>query len=500
MATANIRAVITAEDKASGVVKSFSSGVEKSSDKIVKSNQSSANSYAALLAVVAGTGIATHKLVGVLGDTIDAANKEQAALTGLSSITRAFKVDTDKATRAAEDLAKDGLMTVTDAATGLKNLIAAGFNLDQAVTLMKRFKDSAAFGRQSALSFGQAVTSATEGIKNGNSILVDNAGVTKNLSVILEEAGFSAQDLMRATTDANVRQALFNGIIKETNAQVGDAARLTELFGGKQAQLSAKTTELKARIGEALQPALANLLQTITPLIERFAKFAESHPTIVAGILLATTAVTGLIFVLGSLGLAIMGLSPILGAFTAASTASIGIVSTAFSGLAALIASPIVMPAIAVGAALFALFQVRDAAFEAWDAVRNTKNAVEGLEQSNKAVEARLRAGLLSNDPNVRTRSANALKGLGFRAEGGPVMANSPYIVGERGPELFVPKNAGTVVPNHQMSGPPINLSVNVGVYTGSEIEKRKLAQELLKSLQDVAGMQGKSVAQMLGS
>lgn len=33
-------------------------------------------------------------------------------------------------------------------------------------------------------------------------------------------------------------------------------------------------------------------------------------------------------------------------------------------------------------------------------------------------------------------------------ATGGPVMANSPYIVGEKGPELFVPKSAGNIIPN----------------------------------------------------
>ena len=39
----------------------------------------------------------------------------------------------------------------------------------------------------------------------------------------------------------------------------------------------------------------------------------------------------------------------------------------------------------------------------------------------------------------------------GFRAEGGPVMADRPYIVGERGPELFVPGSSGTVVPNEAL-------------------------------------------------
>ena len=38
-------------------------------------------------------------------------------------------------------------------------------------------------------------------------------------------------------------------------------------------------------------------------------------------------------------------------------------------------------------------------------------------------------------------------------ATGGPVMANQPYIVGERGPELFRPTGAGQIIPNHHLGG-----------------------------------------------
>jgi phage-related minor tail protein len=41
----------------------------------------------------------------------------------------------------------------------------------------------------------------------------------------------------------------------------------------------------------------------------------------------------------------------------------------------------------------------------------------------------------------------------GFRAEGGPVSATQPYIVGEQGPELFVPSTGGNIVPNGQFGG-----------------------------------------------
>jgi hypothetical protein len=54
---------------------------------------------------------------------------------------------------------------------------------------------------------------------------------------------------------------------------------------------------------------------------------------------------------------------------------------------------------------------------------------------------------------------------LGFggnRAMGGPVSANTAYVVGERGPELFVPQGSGTIIPNGgRGGGTTINLTVN---------------------------------------
>jgi hypothetical protein len=48
----------------------------------------------------------------------------------------------------------------------------------------------------------------------------------------------------------------------------------------------------------------------------------------------------------------------------------------------------------------------------------------------------------------------------GFRAAGGSVSAGTPYVVGERGAELFVPSSNGTIVPNGG-SGSTINITVN---------------------------------------
>jgi len=45
------------------------------------------------------------------------------------------------------------------------------------------------------------------------------------------------------------------------------------------------------------------------------------------------------------------------------------------------------------------------------------------------------------------------LSGLRGRALGGPVSGNTPYLVGERGPELFVPSVSGGIVPNNFIGG-----------------------------------------------
>jgi tape measure domain-containing protein len=49
-------------------------------------------------------------------------------------------------------------------------------------------------------------------------------------------------------------------------------------------------------------------------------------------------------------------------------------------------------------------------------------------------------------------------------ANGGGVGANSPIVVGERGPEIFVPSRSGNIVPNHRagVGGQVVNITVNV--------------------------------------
>lgn len=64
------------------------------------------------------------------------------------------------------------------------------------------------------------------------------------------------------------------------------------------------------------------------------------------------------------------------------------------------------------------------------------------------------------------------------RAMGGPVLANQPYVVGEKGPEVFMPRVGGTILPNAQ-SGNGIGGSTIV--YNISAVDTQSFRQALAR-------------------
>jgi hypothetical protein len=71
---------------------------------------------------------------------------------------------------------------------------------------------------------------------------------------------------------------------------------------------------------------------------------------------------------------------------------------------------------------------------------------------------------------------------FGGRAKGGPVTSNTPYIVGEKGPELFVPDNSGTIIPNDQTysSGSHIENHINT-INISSEVDGQMWLKKLTR-------------------
>jgi TP901 family phage tail tape measure protein len=133
------------------------------------------------------------------------------------------------------------------------------------------------------------------------------------------------------------------------------------------------------------------------------------------------------------------------------------------------------------------LHQIFDTALQVLQPLQNLINRLKDIANALDAIRnawERLKAA------GFNTRGLDTLSSLGRgqvgsggsiggrRAAGGSVMGGNPYIVGERGPELFVPNAAGQIVPNHRMGGGAnIVINVNAGMGTnGAEVGREIVA------------------------
>ena len=77
-----------------------------------------------------------------------------------------------------------------------------------------------------------------------------------------------------------------------------------------------------------------------------------------------------------------------------------------------------------------------------------------------------------------------------MKENGGPVRANQPYIVGERQPELFVPRASGTIIPSVPMGGQSVtnNIVINVDAsgtaVQGNDAESNQFGEQLAAAIQ----------------
>lgn len=235
-----------------------SSGFSKGINSAANMAQNKFSSAMGVVGNAIGVAFSAAAVVGFGKTCVQVAKETQSAWTGLSSIVNGQNKSFSEANSFLQNYVSDGLVPLNNAVTAYKNLLSRGYDTSQIESVMSALKDAAAFGRQASYSYGDAIQSATEGLKNENSVLVDNAGVTKNVAKMWEEYASSIGTTANNLTQQQKIQAEVNGIINETRWQMGDAARYSEEFAGTTARVSASLTTLKTNIGHITIP-LANV-------------------------------------------------------------------------------------------------------------------------------------------------------------------------------------------------------------------------------------------------
>lgn len=254
-------------------IKEIEKTAKSSGDGVDKVTARMSRGFAAVKTTAAVAAI--HQVTKAVQRLTDAYSKTQSAQVGLESILQAQNKDVNQAKKFLESYTKDGLIPMQDAYTAYKSLASAGYDNKQTESILQNLKDAAAFGRQGSLSMGDAVKSAAEGIKNENSVLVDNAGVTKNLSIMWDEYAASIGKTTANLTEEEKRLATVNGLMRETAFQTGDAAKYTNTLAGAKAALNAQTKMLSSALGSVLAPVLMKLIPHVTALTERLTRLAE---------------------------------------------------------------------------------------------------------------------------------------------------------------------------------------------------------------------------------
>ncbi len=252
-----------------------SSNYDKQLNNKIKGTESAFSSSFGKIGTFIASAFAVKSVINFTKKCVDSASKAQSAFTGLNSIVQGTGNSFSQAQDFINKYTADGLVSIEETATAYKNLLSRGYDSSQIEDVLSRLKDSAAFGRQASYDLGEAVVTATEGLKNENSILVDNAGVTKNVAKMWEEYAKSVGKSSTALTQQEKIQAEYKGIMNETKFQVGDAANYTKTFAGQIQQLKFNFSQMTVAIGKAVTPLAQLFIPIINTAITAITKLFE---------------------------------------------------------------------------------------------------------------------------------------------------------------------------------------------------------------------------------
>lgn len=262
-------AVKDVKSQTAGMTKEVSEAT-KEINQMSKDTKSSTDSMGAAfkkLGTIIASVFSIRAIYNFVKECVSAASEMESAYTGLKSIMDGQGKSFQSAQGFIQSYTKDGLVPATNAINAYKNLALRGYDDSQIQAVMSRLKDSAAFGRQASYTLGEAIETASEGLKNENSILVDNAGVTKNVAKMWEDYAKSIGVSSTSLTQAQKIQAEVNGILEETKYQVGDSSKILDTYQGKLLGFQATLYNLKVAIGQAFMPILSVVLPILSAVV-----------------------------------------------------------------------------------------------------------------------------------------------------------------------------------------------------------------------------------------
>lgn len=323
-------------------------------------------------------------------------------------------------------------------------------------------------------------TSPEDAIEAIGAALRGESEPIRRYGVLLDDATLKARALtlgIYAGTGALTPQqrvlAAHAEILAQTSTQQGDFARTADGWANKQRILTAEMENTKVEVGEALLPVVSELFSVFAdvgvPILQDLAGWFSENKEAVREFVLAT--VRGLLAVVdGFLAFGVFQSemtsqwltlwTNMTQAFLNFTEFMVGAAVQAFGWI------PELGPRLIDAQARFGEFRagvdekftgIRDAADRATTGFNGARDVIHSLQDTIAELDGSTATVTLAvNDQNGLLHYYGGRfdfsGGVGRRAGGGDVLAGAPYVVGERGAELFVPDRAGTIYTQAQVA------------------------------------------------
>jgi len=427
-------------------------------------------------AAFAVAGAAALAYAGVLlVDGVKSAIEDEAAQVKLATTLKNVTGATDDQIAATESwISKQGLalgITDEELRPALERLTRATGDVGKAQDLASLAFDISAGTGKSLESVSNALAKAAEG----------NTGALGKLGIGLSGADLKSMSLEEITAK-----------LGETFG--GQATEKAETFAGKMDRLKLAFDEGKETVGafvlDAITPMLTIFTNKIVPIISTLAsdigtKLAPVFQTL--GAFFKETFIPGLIALWDYLNKyiipifktaltpVIQGVKSIFGAIGDLVKDNTGFFKILGAGLTGFLV--VVKPVAAFMGGAFKL------------AFNGIALIIDGISLAMKGLVAAV--NLVISGLNLLIKGYNIvnnitggkdLKEIPKLAKGGMVESNNPYIVGEQGPELFVPSSGGRIVPITQLGNGGGNIYINVSGAIDQEGTARQIVNVLNNS------------------
>ena len=441
-------------------IKSADNDVSTFGDKVGKFGKVAAGAFAA-------AGVAAAAYAGkLLVDGVKSAIEDEAAQLRLATALKNVTGATD-----AQIGATESYITKTTLATGvtddelrpsLQRLVTATNDVAEAQKLQGLALDISAGSGKSLEAVSNALAKAQEG---------NTAGLVK-LGIGLSAAELKTMSMEQVTAK-----------LAETFG--GQAATQADTFQGKMQRLQVAFSEGKETVGsfvlDAITPLVSGFVNNVIPAIQKLSE--ELGPKLTPIFQALTGYITNYVipafkatwsFITEFLIPTISAiLTPIINSLRAAFEKVSTKITENEEKLKPLLALFRVIAAFVrdyvapiIGKALSSAFEIVGTSLS-----YVIDNFVRLVDIVNKAFNAiKTLVNFVKNNP-VTQAIGNVFDNAfgGGRANGGPVRGGTSYIVGERGPELFVPNTSGLIIPNGKgltvptasSQGSTINITVN---------------------------------------